>query len=239
MWMPNKADRVRVSLADQVYSTLKEAIFSLDLPVGSALVESELAKAMGTSVTPVREALRRLQSEGLVTVSYARHVVVRGLSLGEIKDLYQVRALLEHWAVRESILSFDENDYQKLEDNIRASEEALKNGDLIGFSMKNAEFHRELVEKCKNQYVLSILDTIAKQHNRIRIAMAKQMHYLVQESSNDALAEHWRILRALQERDADRASEYVRADICELLTHIEAGRLDELTLILNVTESDN
>lgn len=239
MWMPNKADRVTVSLVDQVYSTLKEAILSLNIPVGSALVESELAKAMGTSVTPIREALRRLQSEGLVTASYAHHVFVRGLSLSEIKDLYQVRALLEHWAVRESILSFDENDYQKLENNIRDSEKALKNGDLIGFSMKNTEFHHELAKKCGNQYILSLLDNIAKQHNRIRIAMAKQMLALMQENSNDALEEHWKILSALRDRDANRAAELVHADICELLIHIEVGQLDELSLILNPIESDN
>ena len=95
-------------MTNQVYNLLKDAINSFDLPPGTNLVESELSNTLGTSVTPIREALRRLESERLVMTSFGRSPKVRGFSLQEIREMFEVRAILESWAVRESFHHLNE-----------------------------------------------------------------------------------------------------------------------------------
>lgn len=232
-WLSTQIDRPTTSLADQAYTILRKAILSLEMPPGTALVEAELSKAMGTSPTPIREALRRLQSDGLVTTSYARHVTVRGLSLSDIRNMYEVRAQLEPWAVGKCVPLYDDQDFSEMEQNIIAADEALTAGDLIRFSQTNAEFHRKLCKKCGNDYLLSLLDNIAEQNQRIRIAMAKHLQSLALEQSGSAVEEHWRIFEAVKSRDVEKAAALVYADIIDLLEYIETGKMDSLDLILN------
>ncbi len=212
-WIPNQVERMTFSLTDQAYTILKDAILSLDLPPGSPLVESELSKAIGTSVTPIREAIRRLQSDGLVTSSYGRSAYVRGFSLEDIKNTYEVRALLETYAVRKSVPIIDDEAIAKLEEIVRETEDTLKQGDLVNFSKKNGQFHRELCRCCGNNYLLSLLDDIAKQHHRIRIALAKHTYALAKTFSNNALKDHWAIINAVRSRDPDLAANLVYEDI--------------------------
>jgi DNA-binding GntR family transcriptional regulator len=188
---------------------------------------------MGTSATPVREALRRLQSEGLVETSYARTAVVRGLAVDDIRDLYQVRALLEQWAVRESVPLFDKEGIAVLESNVREAENALEMGDLVAFSRRNNEFHIELCRRSENRYLTKLLDSIADQLHRVRVALAKQTCELARATSDNALKTHWDIIRAVRVGDAELAADLVYEDVAELLEDIEAGRLDSLQMILS------
>jgi DNA-binding GntR family transcriptional regulator len=235
-WKPIKADRVFASLTDQVYGIIRDAIISLELLPGSAIIETELSKAIGTSVTPVREALRRLQSEGLVSSSYARRVHVSGVSISTIIDLYNVRVLLETWAVERSVPKIDEKDIEILVQNIRDAEIASEQNDIIEFTRKNVDFHRTLCNKCGNLYLLKLLDDISDQHFRVRIAMAKRTIPIAKQHCENALEEHWKILDAVRKRDAKQASLLVAKDISVLLNEIESGNLDSISLILNPTE---
>jgi DNA-binding GntR family transcriptional regulator len=238
-WKPSKVDRISASLTQQVYDFLKDAIMSLELPPGSKLVESELAKALGTSVTPVREALRLLQSEGLVRLAYSRSAFVLGLSLSDIRDLYEVRALLETSAVRRSVPRLGEEDLACLECIVRETEAALECGDLAAFSEKNRRFHTELCRHAGNRYLMKLLDDMADQLHRLRVAQQKQAAKLAEEASADALRAHWNIIDAVRAGDAELAAELIHNDVSSLLKDIEAGQLDSLQLILNPGESED
>ncbi len=237
-WRPTKVRRSQASLSQHVYSVLREAILSLDLPPGSRLVESELSDAMGTSVTPIREALRRLQSEGLVKLSYARTGFVLGLSVDDIRDLYEVRAVLETWALWRSVPRFDEEGVKELERIVREAQESLERGDLVAFSKTNREFHRELCRRSRNRYLMRLLDNIADQLHRLRVAQAKQTLGLAKEVSADALKEHREIINAVRAGDAEVAAELLHKDISALLEDIETGGLDSLQLILSSAQSE-
>lgn len=238
-WKPSKVDRISASLSQQVYGCVKDAIMSLEIPPGSKLVESELAKAMGTSVTPVREALRLLQSEGLVRLTYSRSALVLGLSLSDIRDLYEVRALLEMSAVRRSVPRLGEEDLACLERIVREAKAALECGDLAVFSEKNREFHVELCRHAENRYLMKLLNDMTDQLHRIRVAQQKQAVQLAEEASADALRAHWNIIDAVRAGDAELATELIHKDVTSLLEDIEAGHLDSLQLILNPVESED
>jgi DNA-binding GntR family transcriptional regulator len=232
-WIPGRVKRNNLSLADQVYSLLKEAILSLDLLPGMHLVEADLSKSMDTSVTPIREALRRLESQGLVVSTYGRSPRVRGLSLKEVRDSYELRALLESWAVRKSFSYLTDDRIKGLEECMREAETCLSDNNLIGFSRKNRQFHFEICRFCGNDYLLRVLHEIADQQHRVRITLAKHTNSLAKDRSNKAIQDHLAIINAIRARDLDLTVNLVHRDITSLLNDIDAGKLESLDLILN------
>ena len=100
----------RVSLAEQVYQNLVASIANGDLPAGTELKEQHLAKQMGVSATPVREALRRLASDGMVETVPYHGAVVRTLNHKEIEEAYACREVLEHLAISEAITHLTDKD---------------------------------------------------------------------------------------------------------------------------------
>ena len=104
----------RVSLAEQVYQNLVAYIANGDLPAGTELKEQHLAKQMGVSATPVREALRRLASDGMVETVPYHGAVVRTLNHKEIEEAYACREVLEHLAISEAITHLTDKDIDYL-----------------------------------------------------------------------------------------------------------------------------
>jgi DNA-binding GntR family transcriptional regulator len=235
---PPQVDRAFASLSQQVYLLLKDSIMSLDLPPGSRLNESDLAKRMGTSVTPVREALRSLEGEGLVELSYSRSGVVVGLSLDDIRDLYEVRMVLETWAVRNAVSLVTQEDLDELRETVRRAEESLNSGDLSGFSRNNRQFHRMLYQRAGNALLVKVLDGIADQVHRVVVAREKQAWAAIDKHHME-LDQHRAIIKALEVRDAELAAISLRQDIAAVLNDLDAGNLDSLALILSPQRSDD
>jgi DNA-binding GntR family transcriptional regulator len=232
-WDPPKINRSSASLTEQTYRTLKDAILSLHLPPGSRLVEADLAEAMGTSVTPVREALRSLQSHGWVRLSHGRSATVLGLSLDDIRDLYQVRQILETWALSKAVLSFQEEDIERLKRLSREAERLLENGDVSGFVQVNRSFHRELCRPAGNRYLLGQLDAIADQLHRVRVAEQSQASGRPGYSTADALETHRQIVRAIEARDSELAVRLLHKDIGAILDDLDSGRFEPIESVLD------
>ena len=114
----------RVSLAEQVYQNLVASIANGDLPAGTELKEQHLAKQMGVSATPVREALRRLASDGMVETVPYHGAVVRTLNHKEIEEAYACREVLEHLAISEAITHLTDKDIDYLYSLIAVFENA-------------------------------------------------------------------------------------------------------------------
>ena len=154
--------------SNRVTSVVREAILSGRLKPGETLIERQLAQMLGVSKTPVREALIALTSSGLVVSSPNRGVTVRELSTDDVRQVYEVRLLLEPWAVARTT----QRRSPELIELIRAalekakalhaeeSEDLLNSAQSRALSLANRAFHRELYAGCGNELIITRLDQL-------------------------------------------------------------------------------
>lgn len=135
-----------LSIREQSLDTLREAILSGELKPGQALTETDLARQLGVSRAPIREALRILNSEGLVeTIPYHGTTVSR-LTRTDIEEIYSLRILLETYAMEQVIHKREAADRQRLRDIVEHMVSAGDAGDLIAVNALDRDFHDALIE---------------------------------------------------------------------------------------------
>ena len=139
-----------VALSDQVYSTLRTQLREGLLRPGQRLQEVALALELGVSRTPVREALARLASEGLVSAD-GRSFVFPGLTAGDVDDVYQLRFLLEPEAIRQAAAAGDAPARARIEATLADAVAAHAAGDAEGFMAANASFHAAWLALVRNR----------------------------------------------------------------------------------------
>ncbi|MFF5083422.1 GntR family transcriptional regulator [Actinoplanes sp. NPDC000266] len=149
----NTSTLSRTLLSDQAYDLVRKSILEGTLPPGARIVESELARQLGVSQAPVREAVKRLVHEGLVISLPRRGSYVREISEGEAGEAREVRGLLEEAAARQAVLHFDTAARAHLEEMVDGMREAAVSGDLAAFRGFDMGFHRSVVELSGNSYL--------------------------------------------------------------------------------------
>ena len=198
------------SLSDQVYAALREAILSGVFAPGDQVHEGEIAKQLNVSKTPVREALSSLRAKGLLTPSLKRGILVAEVDARSVRELYEVRAVLEPEAIRHSVRRADTKMVaaraRKLLD------EAQRHGkrqDLNAMSQFNRDFHELLYEDCDNAKMKLILNDM-----RDQLQFAAVWGWRgVTSSWEYERAEHLAILDAVAKGDAERAAELSKEHI--------------------------
>jgi DNA-binding GntR family transcriptional regulator len=198
----------RGSLADLVYSALRDAITGGTLAPGFHLREILLARHFAVSTTPVREALRRLERDGLVSVHPHRGAVVTAFDPREIVNLYEIREVLECRAVRSAALA-RQHDFSRVEELLRESKAVAKRPDQIEFNRVDVAFHRALYAIGGNLQLAELIERVHRQIQGVRVRCAI---YLPGRPAI-SYAEHRAILAAVKARDADRAEELTRTHI--------------------------
>ena len=196
------------SLDDKVYSQIKEAILDCVLPPGAPLIETRLAEELGVSRTPMRKAIARLEQEGFVTADSSKGYNVAEISLQDIKEIYQLREILECHLVRETAKQFTQEELDEIESALRAADEALEQGDYPGFLAANRAFHHAFDRKYGNQ---RISDMLANLDEHVYRALMSEFRSL--ESKMLALSsygEHKLILKAIREGDVESALSSMR-----------------------------
>ncbi|MGH2562462.1 MAG: GntR family transcriptional regulator [Thermomicrobiales bacterium] len=204
--LPRLGSRRR--LTDVVCDALRDAITDGVLTPGARLREVALATQFDVSPTPVREAIRRLEREGLVEVSPHRGAVVATLSARGLADLYEVHEVLQCHAVRRAA-ELDHDDFSRLEELLTAAAPVLTRADQIEFNRLDLAFHRALNEMSGNS---PLADFIEQVHRRIQTARIRCAVHLPDRPARSH-AQHEQILRAIRNRDADRAEALTRAHI--------------------------
>lgn len=196
------------SLPDRIYQVLKESIARNEIPWGTRLVENEIASKLKVSRTPVREAISRLASEGLVTLVPRRGAFVASFTPQMIKDIYEVREALEVLAVELAVPRCTEADIQNLRHTMQAFETALDNDDYALYFEMDGKFHEQLAEisgNSKLQECLRMLDGSTK--------VTRWMHCQNRELSRVALEEHQNIIAALEKHDRDLSVQLISEHI--------------------------
>lgn len=158
----------RPSLRDQVYQELRRAILSGPISPGSVLVQEQLAEQLGISRTPVRDALDRLASEGLVLRSNGGRVQVAPLSIDELREKYEVRQVLEGLALRLAAEHLDDNAMARLEALLQTMRNAADAHNHQLVTEAGNEFHDIIIAACGNKYLIQNLSSLNDSIRRYR-----------------------------------------------------------------------
>jgi DNA-binding GntR family transcriptional regulator len=199
---------------NSVYDYLSNAIRTGDITSGQTLTERGLAEKLGVSRTPVREAFRKLEEQGLVQYEPHKGVKVITLSLDRVVHLYDVRELLEGLAVRTLTELNDGEAIAELNSYIdRAEKEAAVNN-ISELSVINTEFHKALARLSKNSYLEDIM-TMLQTH--ISLMMSTSLSNTGRPLEN--IEEHKMIIHAIKSKDADLAENIAKYHVRRAREH--------------------
>ncbi|MEV7427074.1 MULTISPECIES: GntR family transcriptional regulator [unclassified Streptomyces] len=194
--------------AERVYSHIKEAVLDRRYEGGTLLTEGELADAVGVSRTPVREALLKLEVEGLIKLYPKKGALVLAVSAQEIADVVETRLLVEEFAVRKAVPASAAL-IARLEERLEEQRRRAEDGDLAAVAVSDRSFHAEIVRNAGNQILLKLYDQLRDRQLRMGVA--------VLEAHPDRIAknvtEHAEMLEAIRAGDADRAAACVRSHV--------------------------
>ena len=196
------------SLDEKVYLQIKKAILDCTLSPGAPLVETRLAEELGVSRTPIRRAIARLEQEGFVTADPSKGYNVAEISLQELREIYQLREILECHLVRETAKQFTPEELEEMESALRAADQALEKGDYPGFLATNRAFHHTFDRKYGNQRISDVLANLDEHiYRNLMSEFRAQDSKLLTLSSYD---EHKLILEAIREGDVESAVSVMR-----------------------------
>jgi DNA-binding GntR family transcriptional regulator len=213
-------------VTDTVYASIRSAILEGELPSGHRLRQNEVAEEFQVSHTPVREALARLASEGLVTLRPRRGAEVNSIDPSDVADIYAIRQLLEPAALRMALERRTEVDAGA----IRAAVDPPDGSDVSPLELfdHNRTFHHLLSAGCGNQRLIAILNSLWDTVTAARMFEAYASHDDDIERSN---AEHLAIATAIEEGRDDDA-------VCLLEEHLTGARADLMELIAGMEQAD-
>ena len=203
-------------LRDIVFQTLRKAIIRGELQPGERLMETQLGEKLGVSRTPIREAIRKLELEGLVIMVPRKGAQVAQFTEKDIQDVLEVRAALEALAAKLACSRMDDRSFLKLQLAIAEYSYAAKNKDLETMIEKDVEFHDIICNATQNDKLIQLFNNLKEQVNRYRITYLKNV-----EDSETVVAEHNEILKALQNKQEDVASRLASKHIhtqCDSIT---------------------
>lgn len=188
------------SKSAEAYSKIRQMIFDGTIPAGSSLVEAKLVRALGISRTPVREALHRLEAEGLLSADSRGGYRVVALGEDDLVKLYLIRAALEGLAAATAAPRLTRVDIARLEDLYDEMGEALEQHRDEDLARLNRDFHRAIAIASDNQHLMEILDNVKGAFERFRTRAVANA-----QRRQEAHVEHGLLIEALRSRDSERA----------------------------------
>lgn len=201
------------SLKEQAYSFIKTKILNCEYLPGAFLNEELLKEEIGSSRTPVRDALGRLEQEGLVTIFPKKGIIVSEFGLNEIHMIYETRMLIEPYAVDRYSGQIDREDLERMYSLFDGAKKGMNCNQIYQL---DDEFHHFFVERMKNKYLSQAYEITNYQNYRLRILSGAADYGRLIDSNR----EHLSIIAALLEQDGERASKEMRK---HLLTSKEAA----------------
>ena len=212
----------RGSLAEQAYLRLKQGVLNNTYPPGFTATEAEIAAQLAMSRTPLREALLRLQGEGLIEVTPRHGLHVLPLYANDLREIYELLGCLEATAAEmlaRRCLSGDSDEFRELEDINERMRLALEQGDRRNWAEMDERFHRRLVEQCGNERIRRVVFNVWDQSHRARMLAAP-----LRQMPTESYKEHRAVLEAAKRGDDRVAYELHRA-------HRHRGMVEILALL--------
>jgi DNA-binding GntR family transcriptional regulator len=198
----------RRKVTDWVYEELKLAIVNLRLAPGDPLREAALAEQLGVSKTPIREALTRLEQDGLVETTSFKGAAVTVYSRRDLEEIYELRELLEVAAIRRAATAMDEQARTRLEEICAESRSLSGTGDIDRLCELLGEFDDIVFAQVTNGRIAALIDNLQAHLTRIG-----RLTTDIPGRIGNSVAEHDKILEAIKAGDADLAERHLRDHI--------------------------
>ena len=190
----------RKNLSEPVYEHLLEMLLTQELRPGDKVPESVLAEQFGVSRTPVREAIRRLASDGILTIYPNRHAEVTQFTQDDIYQIGQARIAIDSMLAKLAVHYGSNADFEWLQQLADTATENTKSGDIIRRVLTDCDFHHAFAKISHNQVLMRYYDSLA-----VRIKLLVAWNYVDFDYDCDASMDHHRLVQALFTRDAEAA----------------------------------
>ncbi len=214
----------REKLGDQIYAVLKKMIANYRFQPGARLNIESIARELEVSRTPVWEAVRRLEQEGLVENIPNRGVFMSSLTAEQALDLYAVREVLEGMAARLAAPRIDDSSLEKMAKFILRQREVIEKQDILAYSKLDFEFHATVYDACGNEWLKELLETIKNKMRPLTLHMQPDFSKLIDQ--------HAELVWALRGRDPEKAEEAFRRHnrymMAQIREDLDAGRWKQL-----------
>lgn len=210
-------------LRDVVFNTLRQAILKGELTPGERLMEIQLAERLGVSRTPIREAIRKLELEGLVLMIPRKGAEVAKISEKSLRDVLEVRRSLEELAIELACQRMSEDEVLQLEEAQTAFSRAIESGDPMTIAETDEHYHDIIYFGTGNARLVQILNNLREQMYRYRLEYIKDA-----DKRQILKLEHENILRAVRSRHVAEAKAAIRE-------HIDN---QEITVSKNIKEQE-
>lgn len=195
-------------LRDIVFENLRNAILEGDLKAGKRLMEVQLAEQLGVSRTPIREAIRKLELEGLVVMLPRKGAYVANMSFKDLIDVLEIRASLEGLAAYLASERHREEDIAELERVANEFEKSVRETDIDNVLKKDIEFHEKIFSMANNKKLYQLINSLWEQVHRFRMTYVSDY-----EASLSLVDEHNKILEAIKCGDSELAKKYATEHI--------------------------
>lgn len=210
-----------IPLRDVVFKTLRKAILRGDLQPGERLMEIHLSERMGVSRTPIREAIRMLELEGLVTMIPRRGATVAKITINGLQDVLEVRSALDRLAIELACERITDEELLELKTAKERFEEMIRKGNVVDIANSDVVFHEIIVRAAKNEKLVQMFNNLSEQVYRYRYECVKNVGI-----HQELVHEHEDIYNSLVNKDKERA-------VATVMTHIskqEESIIEKLNL---------
>lgn len=211
------------SLRGKVFEKLRNDILRGKYKKGDELVECTIGKEMGVSRTPVREAIRQLELEGLVQLIPNKGAFVTGISSKDVMDMYLIRAKLEGLCAAMAAEHVTEEQLEKMEETILLSDFHVEKGNFEQVCQQDGEFHKLLYEASGSRILAHTLLDFHQYLQRVRMASVRQ-----RKRTQPSTREHKEILEAIRKKDAADADRAAYQHIENTIENLKNFSLDEV-----------
>lgn len=213
----------KYSLRGKVFKKLREDILNGRYQENDELREAAIGEELGVSRTPVREAFRQLELEGLIRIVPNKGAYVTGISSSDVADIYEIRSLLEGLCARWATTRISKEKIDEMEEIILLSEFHLAKGHYEQITELDNRFHMLLYEACESKMLIHLLKDF---HQYVQKERQKTLSDI--ERSRAAIAEHKSIMEAMREGNAKLAEELADKHICNAYRNmVKCGLSDD------------
>ena len=214
----HKESRDKYSLRGKVFESIREDILSGRYEQNTELKEAAIGAELGVSRTPVREALRQLELEGLVTIIPNRGAYVNMITAKDVQDIYVIRSMLEGLCVRWATEHITQEQLEELDEIILLSEYHMDKGHSDQLTELDGRFHQILYEASQSR----ILDHVLSDFHKY-VQLARRTSVKTEERAIKSIGEHNEILNAIKAKDAEKAGNLATIHIMHVMEnlHIE------------------
>lgn len=194
------------SLKQQAYQDIKNKILNCEYTPGSFLNEDFICEELQVSRTPIRDALSRLEQENLITIFPKKGFQVSPLTVGEINMVYEGRALLEPYMIRNYCWNLSPEILDRMSENIEKAYTLVHSKDQDEFFNLDSQFHDFWVKQCTNRYLVRSYHDMQSQNYRLRIVSGRMNEQRLSATAD----EHAQVLNFLMQGEIDKAAEALK-----------------------------